>query len=472
MNPTTTAAAGHATSPGTRPHGSGPPEGHDAPPVPEALEEVGLSRESIAGLLLKTLYVQGARTGREIRGEVKLPFGLVDEILLDLQQRQFVEVRGTPGHGRGGYLFALTTEGRERAREELETSRYVGPAPVPLRQYREWTAGESVSEVHISRDKLADASGHVVVDDEVLDLLGPAVNSAKSIFLYGASGNGKTLIAEMIAGLFRGPMFVPYAIDVSGEIVVVYDPVHHGDPLPEPDAEPASSGLDEGDGREPTLASPPAHDPRYARVRRPVVITGGELTLDQLDLRYDPLTRVYQAPLQMKASGGVFVVDDLGRQRVPPRQLLNRWIVPLEKRQDYLTLHSGKKFPVPFDCLVVFSTNIDPEELVEEAFLRRIHYKIFVSDPSRDQYRELFRRECEERGIPFRPDAPEYVRREYYEKRGIPPRSCHPRDIVEHVSDVAAFAGAAPTLTEEFLRQACATYFVSTENGTPPAGET
>jgi predicted ATPase with chaperone activity len=240
-------------------------------------------------------------------------------------------------------------------------------------------------------------------------------------------------------------------VDIDGQIMLVYDPVHH-EIVESPDDVLGRDAL--------WIRSGPGYDRRYARVRRPVVLTGGELTLDQLDLRYDHFTKLYQAPFQVKANGGVLIVDDFGRQRVPPRDLLNRWIVPLEKRIDYLTLHTGGKFPVPFDCLLIFATNLDPAELVEEAFLRRIHYKIPVEDPNRDQYEEIFRRCCQASGVAYTAESVTYVFDEFYGKRGIRPRGCHPRDLLAHVTDIAKYRETKPELTPGLLERACRSYFL------------
>jgi predicted ATPase with chaperone activity len=296
---------------------------------------------------------------------------------------------------------------------------------------------------------------HLVLDHAVYDILGPAVNSSKSIFLYGHPGNGKTAIAEAISQMLGGVLYLPYAVDVDGQIMLVYDPVHHEE----------VDTKDEVVGIESLWRSGPSYDRRYARVKRPVVLTGGELTLDQLDLRYDPFTKLYQAPFQVKANGGVLIVDDFGRQRVPPRDLLNRWIVPLEKRIDYLTLHTGGKFPVPFDCLLIFATNLDPAELVEEAFLRRIHYKIPVVDPTRAQYEEIFRRCCVGAGLAYAAETVGYVFDEFYDKRGIPPRGSHPRDLIAHVEDIAKYREITPQLTHELLDRACRSYFLESGRG-------
>ena len=431
------------------------------PRAPETLEDAGLSDEFVEELILKVLYVQGARSGQAITDVVRLPFPFVDSQLLDMQQRRFVEVRSATGASRGSYVFDLTGTGRERAREAFAGSRYVGPAPVPLAQYKRAVAEQSISKAHVTRETLRDGFAAIVIDDEMLNVLGPAINSAKSLFLFGEAGNGKTLIAETIASLLGGELYLPFAVELDGEIMVLVDPTYHR----------SAAGAAAGDDpMEALWLDSGATDRRYARVQRPVVLAGGELTLDQLDLQYDSYTKLYQAPFQVKANGGVLIIDDFGRQRVPPRDLLNRWIVPLERREDYLTLHTGAKFSVPFDCLVIFATNLDPKALVEEAFLRRIHYKVQVEDPDRGEYEEIFRRCCAARGIPFDGSALEFIYREYYGRLGLAPRSCHPRDLTDHVLDIAKFLAVPPALTVDLLERACHSYFLDTSHR-PPARE-
>jgi predicted ATPase with chaperone activity len=433
------------------------------PPAITSLEETGLSKELLSGLLLKTLHQREGLTGFEIADAVALPFVVADELLVDLQYKRLVEVRETEGPSRSSYRFALTSAGHVRALEELSANRYVGPAPVPLEQYLESVARQSVSSVRIARERLEAALSELVLPDGFLDVLGPAVNSGKSLFLYGDPGNGKTRIAEAVAESFGDAFFVPFAVELDGLTMVLFDPAHH-EVIEE--SAPSRSG--------PSLVREISeHDRRFILVRRPVVVAGGELDLDQLDLRYDPYTRTYQAPIHLKANGGVMVIDDLGRQRVPPRELLNRWIVPLEHRVDHLSLHSGKKITVPFDCLVIFSTNIEPSELVEEAFLRRIHYKIHVGDPDPDQFDRIFAMCCSLRGIDYDAEAPELIRREYYDEGRAIPRGCHPRDIVDHICDIAAFQNSEPKLSPELLRRACESYFVSVERsgGAPRPAE-
>jgi len=425
-----------------------------APPVPAALEDTGLSESMLQDLMIKSLYDMGARTGEELRGVLKLPFSLLDEQLMDLQQRRLVEVRGAGSQNRVTYTFDLTTEGRERARELLATNGYVGPAPVPLDAYAAWVRDQTIQGIVVTADGIRDGFSHLVYDQGFLDQLGPGINSGLSLFLYGHSGNGKTTIAEAIAGMLGGEVYLPYALEVQGNIVVLFDPVYHK----HVDGDGASE--DDPFGRSPLFHQDAPHDARYARIKRPVVFVGGEMTLEQLDLQYDPDSRIYQAPSHVKANGGVFILDDFGRQHVRPRDLLNRWMVPLEKRIDFLAFKNGYKFPVPFDCMLLFATNLNPLELVDEAFLRRIRYKILVESPSREQYEEIFRRCCENRDILFDRHRVEHVFRQYYARLQIAPRGCHPRDIVDTLCNVAKYKRIPPSLTTELLDEACRSYFL------------
>jgi len=357
-----------------------------APPVPKELTDTGLSSSMVQDLLLKSLYDVGARTGEELRQLIKLPFSLLDEQLTDLQQRRMIEVRGAGSQNRITYTFDLTGEGRERARELLATNGYVGPAPVPLSAYSTWVKDQTIQGIVVSAEGIREGFSHLVYDEEFLDQLGPAINSGLSLFLYGHSGNGKTTIAEAIAGMLGGEVYLPYALEVQGNIVVLFDPVYHV-----PIESEKGPGDDDPFGTSPLFRQDTPHDARYAKIKRPVVFVGGEMTLEQLELQYDPDSRIYQAPAHVKANGGVFILDDFGRQHVRPRDLLNRWMVPLEKRIDFLAFKNGYKFPIPFDCMLLFATNLNPLELVDEAFLRRIRYKILVESPSREQFDEIFR---------------------------------------------------------------------------------
>ena len=430
------------------------PEAPSVPPLPASLEETGLAEELVAGLVLKALYVRGAALGFELADLLALPMTILDGVIEQLQERRLVEVHSTRGPTRGEYAFRLTGAGRGRAAEELEMSRYVGPAPVPFEEYLRWVERQAVGRVTVSEAELREGMHGAVLPDATLELLGPAINSGSSLFLYGAPGNGKTLVAERIARLFGERYYVPYAVLVDGSVMIVHDPVHHGDHVPGHRDDVPGPGIAD------IMRRLPAHDPRYAEARRPVVVTGGELTLDQLDLQWDPSGRMYQAPPQLKAAGGVLVVDDLGRQRVPVRDLLNRWVVPLEQRQDYLTLRSGRKVVVPFDCFVIFSTNLEPRSLADEAFLRRIHYKIEVPGPDRAEYERIFRACCTERDIVFHKDALAYLYDDFYAGEGVEPRRCHPRDILDHLRDLAGYLGEDACLSPRLLERACRSYFL------------
>jgi len=422
------------------------------PSAPQTIADVGLGAEFVSDLLIKMIYTSGPRTGQQLSDGVKLPFPIVDERLRDLQQRQFIEVRSTAGASRAGYTFDLSEGGRARAREALASNQYVGPAPVPLTQYRALVGGQGSRHAHVARRSVEGGFGWLVLNQETLDEIGPAINSGRSLFLHGESGNGKTAISETIAYLLGGNIFVPHAVEIDGQVMVVYDPLYHRPPDDE--------GLAERPGEEGLWRQGADTDQRWVRVRRPVVLVGGELTLDQLDLQYDTQTKLYQAPFQVKANGGVLILDDFGRQRVPPRELLNRWIVPLEKRVDFLTLHTGAKFPIPFDALLVIATNIDPKMLVEEAFLRRIHYKIRVESPSVEQYETIFERYCAEKGIRYDPAAVRQIYQNFYHAHSIAPRGCHPRDLIDHLLDIAKYLEIEPSLAPDLVDRAGRSYFL------------
>jgi len=429
------------------------------PRAPRTLAETGLTEGRVTSLLLKTLYQRGSLHGSALARAVALPFVVLDDLLLTLTQRQFVEVLGTAGHSRAGYLFELTEEGHNRAEAALATSQYVGPAPVPLDQYRDWIRRQSVRDHRVSRQELTRTFDDLVLPPEVMDALGPAVNSGGSIFLHGAPGNGKTAIAERLGSLVSSEIYLPHAITVDGAVVVLYDPIYHqrvADPLDEENEEP---GLVRKDY---------LMDRRFVKVKRPTVFVGGELTMDQLDLQLNPYSKVYQAPFQLKAAGGVLIVDDFGRQRMGPAELLNRWIVPLEKRIDNLTLATGIRFPVPFDCILVFATNLNPRDLVDEAFLRRIQFKVEVRSPGRREFEEIFRLNCEQAGMAYDQGAVDFLFEKFFDGYGITPRGCHPRDILHHVRSITTFEGGAPTLHPTLLQRAAQAYFLVMEEEIQP----
>ena len=415
------------------------------PPVPKSLLETGLSADQIEHLLIKTLY-GGEATGLTVAERMRLPFAMIEPLVERVRAEQLVEVRGTTGSGSATYRYALTDAGRDRARQYLDTSQYIGPAPVPLAGYLAYMRALSAARTYVDRDRLRQGFSHLIVSDAVLEQVGPAVNAGKAVFLYGPPGNGKTVIAEGLGRAIGGDMYIPHAIDVDGHTLTMFDPINH-DSL-------------EADTDTSSVVSAGSRDRRWVRIRRPVVMVGGELTLDMLDLTFNPMTKFYEAPIQLKANGGVFLVDDFGRQRIRPQELLNRWIVPLESRVDYLTLHTGKKFQVPFDVLIVFATNLDPASLADEAFLRRIPYKIPITDPTTDEFSRIFDLNCRRRNLRFHQVMVAYLQRRHYGPAGRPLRACHPRDLLDQVTALCRYRGIEPAITRELLDAACASYFV------------
>jgi predicted ATPase with chaperone activity len=424
-----------------------PLEDSECPRAPRTLADTGLSASFLFDLTLKTLYYQNEMKGSELADALRLPFHVVEETLETLKRERLVEVKGVEGPSRAAYRFIILSAGRDRAREALAVSRYVGPAPVSLEEYTLRVREQNRGLERIPAERLQAAFSHLVLAEGTLERVGPAVAARKSVFLYGAPGNGKTVLAEAIGSALGGSITIPHAIEMDQQVIKVYDPVFHGE-----ETEEAEGGMP---------LSGEIRDRRWVRARRPVVFSGGELSLEMLDLIFNPREGFYQAPLQMKANGGVFILDDFGRQLVQPRDLLNRWIVPLDKGLDYLTLHTGRKFPVPFRTLVIFATNLRPHDLVDEAFLRRIRYKIAMTDPTREEYGEIFRRECERHGVEGGEWAVEYIFKEYYERQGLSPRFCHPRDLLEKVIDSARFEGVKPSLDAETLDRVCGSYFLT-----------
>ena len=417
-----------------------------APPAPpNTIEETGLHPDALNQLLLKTL-IGGEASGTGLADRLRVPYAVLDSLIQHARIEKLVEVRGAAGTGTAGYRYVLTDLGRDRAGQFLDICRYVGPAPVPLAQYNAYVRAAMAARPYLDRTLLSTGFTDLVVGPAMLDQLGPAVNSGKALFLYGAPGNGKTVVAEGIGRALGGEMHMPFAIDVDGQIITMYDPVSH-------------QKLGDGATAQSVIAVAGA-DRRWETIRRPVVVVGGELTLEMLDLTFNPISKFYEAPIQLKANGGVFVVDDFGRQRIPPRDLLNRWIVPLESRVDFLTLHTGRKFEIPFNVFIVFATNLKPESLADEAFLRRIPYKILAKNPTIEEYCRIFELNCRKRGLTFDPVMVEYLERKYYAPRRLQMRACHPRDLINHVIDICRYTGREPAVSRELLDAACGNYFI------------
>ena len=432
------------------------------PARPETVEETGLTHEFLTELVLKHLYVRGAKSGTELARSICLLFPLIEPAITDLRQRRMIEVTKSSGNNQAAYIYNLTNEGRVRTRELLEGSRYVGPAPIQLDEFKEAVMNQQLQSLdrRLTREEIAEGFSDLVLSDEAMATLGPAIASARSIFLHGYPGNGKTSIAERVSRLMTIPMYIPYAVLVEGEVMLLYDPRYHERVDFEDEEAPQIP-----DSVSALLGPAPLTDQRYVCVERPSVFVGGELTMDELDLQYDPYTKVYTAPFQLKAVGGALIIDDFGRQRMPPDELLNRWIVPLEKQVDFLSSHSGVRFEVPFECLLIFATNLDPSDLVDEAFLRRINYKIEVKDPDRDSYEQIFKMVCSGLGVRYEPAAVDHIFQTYYQERGIAPRGCHPRDILNHLKAAAVYEGVPAELSPKALDQACRSYFLIMESG-------
>jgi hypothetical protein len=462
---------------GVRALGDPPPKDEGAtrigstyiPPMPATLEQTGLHRSLFYEAILRNVYNRGRPTGGDIARDLGVSYQVVGPILHDMRQHDLLDIVGQKGVGEISYEYILKPpRGQQAVEDALKKTEYSGPAPVPFQQYLKGVEAQTIRQMVVTRRNIRAAFSDLVVTDAVLNEIGPAINSADSIFLFGYPGNGKTSIAERITRLMGDEIFIPYAIEADGQIIKLFDPIVHTavqvESAPNFDIQNPFSASD----------SQTNYDMRWVRIKRPTIVVGGELTLSMLDLSYNQYGKFYEAPLQMKANTGIFMIDDFGRQLVRPMDLLNRWIVPLEKKYDYLTTITGNKLQVPFDVLLIFSTNLDPNQLVDEAFLRRIKFKIEIKDPDETQWRQVWELFCRRNKISLDPKGLDYLLDKWYTPESRPLRMCHPRDILNQMISIAKYNMESVTFSPDLIDAACESYFVrlqgrsSVVNFTPP----
>ncbi len=403
------------------------------PPVPHTFKELGVSENLVLDLGLRRMLIEGHSSLHSLGRALRLPVQVIDTVFKHMRSQQLVEIKGMSGND---YNFTLSGAGKQLASERFQVSQYAGACPVSLKEYYAATKAQS-AKVHIDRRTLRQAFSDLVVTDRLLDQLGPAIISQNSIFVYGPTGNGKTSLAERMLRVYQDAVLIPYAVEVDNQIISLYDPVVH-QPLEQDDED---------------------MDQRWILCKRPCIIVGGELIPSMLELRLDDASGIYAAPLQMKANNGILIIDDFGRQLMSPRDLLNRWIVPLDRRVDYLTLRYGVKFQIPFELMVVFSTNLEPADLADEAFLRRIHNKLYIEAVDAASFDQIFARVVQARGLQAEPDSAEYLRKLCLREGRTELRACYPADICNILNSIGRYEGRPPLMTKAELERAAALYF-------------
>jgi len=407
------------------------------PVIPDRVEDLGIPRSLVSDLVLRYLWLHGSANLARLHESLKLSFPILETMFHQFRQQQLLEVKGMQGND---YSFMLTSGGRALATARNEVCQYVGPAPVSIQHYHDVVKAQA-AHVKLSRESLRQAFDDLVLPDDLLDQLGPSLIGHQSLFLYGGTGNGKTSIAERILRIYKDTVLVPYAVEVDGHIITLFDPVVHR-------MAPSSDEM---------------LDPRWVVCERPCITVGGELSAAMLELRLDEATRVFISPCQLKANNGILIIDDFGRQMLSPRELLNRWILPLDRHVDYLTLASGMKFQAPFEMMVVFSTNLNPHDLADEAFLRRIQTKVLVENVSNDGFDEIFRRIVEKNQTPCEPGCAEYLRERCKKAGAEYLRACYPNDIFRLVKAISEYEGRAVRLTHANIDRAVRLYFAKME---------
>lgn len=427
------------------------------PAEPQSLEQTGISPIVIETLICKYVLQIGSTSGRDIAQRLCLPFGIIEDVLLALRSRQVLVHQGQASFN--DYCYALTEQGVARARAAMQACSYVGPVPVPLDEYIMSVDAQTIRAEPARREQLTAAFRGISIESELLDLLGPAVNSGAGMFLYGAPGNGKTTLAKRITNCFGQHIWIPRTITEDGQFIKLFDGACH-------------EAVEESEG---SIIKTAHVDTRWVKIRRPTVVVGGELTMDNLEIRHDPRTNVSEASIQLKSNCGCLLIDDFGRQRINATDLLNRWIVPLECRHDFLTLATGKKIQVPFEQLIIFSTNLEPLDLADEAFLRRIPYKIEVKNPTLTEFARLFEAACRTFGCRFFPEAVHYLVETHYTPYGRPLRRCHPRDLLSQIKNYCIYYGRPMELRPDYLDRVVRSYFTAitaaSDGAAPPAEE-